>query len=97
MKEKGEAYVKPAKYEKIHMPRNSGAGFIIAMLSLVSGFALIWDIWWLALVSFIALVVTWIVKSFDEDVDYYVPVDEIERIESQHFEQISKAGLKHGN
>ncbi|MGO2462175.1 MAG: cytochrome o ubiquinol oxidase subunit I [Ewingella sp.] len=97
MKEKGEAYVKPAKYEKIHMPRNSGAGFIIAMLSLVSGFALIWDIWWLALVSFIALVVTWIVKSFDEDVDYYVPVEEIERIESQHFEQISKAGLKHGN
>ncbi|GBU12133.1 cytochrome o ubiquinol oxidase subunit I [Enterobacterales bacterium] len=97
MKEKGEAYVKPAKYEKIHMPRNSGAGFIIAMLSLVSGFALIWDIWWLALVTFIGIVVTWIVKSFDEDVDYYVSVEEVERIENQHFEQISKAGVKHGN
>src|SRR5476649_479755 len=97
MKEKGEAYVKPAKYEKIHMPRNSGAGFIIAMLSLVSGFALIWDIWWLALVTFIGIVVTWIVKSFDEDVDYYVSAEEVERIENQHFEQISKAGVKHGN
>ncbi len=97
MKEKGEAYVKPAKYEKIHMPRNSGAGFVIAMLSLVSGFALIWDIWWLALVTFIGIVVTWIVKSFDEDVDYYVPAEEVERIENQHFEQISKAGVKHGN
>jgi cytochrome o ubiquinol oxidase subunit 1 len=97
MKEKGEAYVKPAKYEKIHMPRNSGAGFIIAMLSLVSGFALIWDIWWLALVTFIGIVVTWIVKSFDEDLDYYVSAEEVERIENQHFEQISKAGVKHGN
>src|SRR5471030_2078253 len=97
MKEKGEAYVKPAKYEKIHMPRNSGAGFVIAMLSLVSGFALIWDIWWLALVTFIGIVVTWIVKSFDEDVDYYVSAEEVERIENQHFEQISKAGVKHGN
>jgi cytochrome o ubiquinol oxidase subunit 1 len=97
MKEKGEAYVKPAKYEEIHMPRNSGMGFVIAMLSLVCGFALIWDIWWLALVAFIGIVVSWIVKSFDEDVDYYVSVEEIERIEKQHFEQISKAGVKHGN
>ncbi|CAM3939114.1 cytochrome o ubiquinol oxidase subunit I [Rahnella bruchi] len=97
MKEKGTAYKQPAKYEPIHMPRNSGAGFIIAMLSLVCGFALIWDIWWLAAVTFIALAGTWIAKSFDEDVDYYVPVEEVERIENQHYEQIRKAGVKHGN
>jgi cytochrome o ubiquinol oxidase subunit 1 len=43
------------------------------------------------------MIVTWIAKSFDEDVDYYVQVDEIERIENQHYEQISKAGVKHVN
>lgn len=97
MKEKGEAYKKPAKYEEIHMPKNSGAGIVIAFASLVFGFAAIWDIWWLAGVGFLAMAVAWIWKSFDNDVDYYVPVAEIERIENQHFEQISKAGVKHVN
>ncbi|MGQ7031145.1 hypothetical protein ACUN9W_04845, partial [Escherichia coli] len=41
--------------------------------------------------------ITWIVKSFDEDVDYYVPVAEIEKLENQHFDEITKAGLKNGN
>lgn len=97
MKEKSEAYKKPAKYEPIHMPKNTGAGVIIAGFSLVFGFAMIWDIWWMAIAGFVGMIVTWIVKSFDEDVDYYVPVDEIERIENQHYEQISKAGVKHVN
>jgi cytochrome o ubiquinol oxidase subunit 1 len=97
MKEKGTAYKKPAKYEKIHMPKNSGAGFIIAVLSLAAGFALIWDIWWLAIAGFAGVVISWIWKSFDEDVDYYVSVEEVERIENQHYENISKAGVKHGN
>lgn len=97
MKEKGTAYKKPAKYEKIHMPKNSGAGFIIAVFSLAAGFALIWDMWWLAIAGFAGIVISWIWKSFDEDVDYYVSVEEVERIENQHYENISKAGVKHGN
>ncbi len=40
------------------------------------------------------MIITWIVKSFDEDVDYYVPVAEIEKLENQHFDEITKAGLK---
>ena len=97
MKEKGEAYKKPAKYEPIHMPKNTGAGVIIAFFSLVFGFAMIWEIWWMALAGFIGMIVVWIGKSFDHDVDYYVQVDEIERIENQHYEQIRKAGVNHVN
>lgn len=33
---------------------------------------------------------TWIIHSFNDDVDYYVQVDEIERIEAQHFANINK-------
>lgn len=94
LKEKGLAYKKPAGYAPIHMPKNSGAGVIIAFFSLVFGFAMIWDMWWLAIVGFLGMIVTWIVHSFNDDVDYYVQVDEIERIENQHFDQISKAGVK---
>lgn len=41
MKEKGEAYKRPAKYEEIHMPKNTGAGVIIAGFSLI--FGLLWS------------------------------------------------------
>ncbi|MCH5050716.1 cytochrome o ubiquinol oxidase subunit I [Pectobacterium aquaticum] len=96
-KEKGEAYKRPASYEEIHMPKNTGAGVIISAFSLVFGFAMIWHIWWLAIVGFAGMIVTWIVHSFNEDVDYYVPVKEIEQIENQNFDQLSKAGVKHVN
>ncbi|NDJ58669.1 cytochrome o ubiquinol oxidase subunit I [Enterobacteriaceae bacterium 4M9] len=97
MKEKGEAYKQPTHYEKIHMPKNSGAGIIISLFITIFGFAMIWHIWWLAIASFAATIVSWIVKSFDEDVDYYVPVEQVEKLENQHFDEITKAGLKNVN
>jgi len=97
MKEKGEAYKQPAHYEEIHMPKNSGAGIVITAFATLFGFAMIWHIWWLAIASFAGMIISWIVKSFDEDVDYYVPVPEVEKLENQHFDEITKAGLKNGN
>lgn len=97
MKEKGEAYQQPGQYEEIHMPKNSGAGIVIAAFATVFGFAMIWHIWWLAIVGFAGMIISWIVKSFDEDVDYYVPVRDVEKLENQHFDEITKAGLKNGN
>ena len=86
----GSAYKKPAQYAPIHMPKNSGAGVIIAAFSVVFGFAMIWHIWWMAIAGFIGMIATWIIHSFNDDVDYYVQVDEIERIEGQHFDNINK-------
>ena len=37
------------------------------------------------------------IKVMCEDVDYYVPVAEVEKLEKQHFDEINKAGLKNGN
>ena len=97
MKEKGTAYKRPAAYKEIHMPKNTGAGVIISLFSLVMGFALIWYIWWLAILGAVGVAVTWIAHSFNNDVDYYVPVDVVEKTETQHFEKMSKAGVQHGN
>jgi cytochrome o ubiquinol oxidase subunit 1 len=97
MKEKGTAYKRPAAYKEIHMPKNTGAGVIISFFSLVMGFALIWYIWWLAILGAVGVAVTWIAHSFNNDVDYYVPVDVVEKTETQHFEKMSKAGVQHGN
>lgn len=96
-KERGDTYKKLASYEEIHMPKNTGAGVIISAFSLIFGFAIIWHIWWMAIAGFVGMIITWIVHSFNRDVDYYVPVKQIEEIENQHFDNIRKAGVKHDN
>ena len=95
MKESGSAYRQPAHYAPIHMPRNTGAGLILSGFSLVMGFALVWYIWWLAAIGFIGMVATYILHTFNDAVDYYVPVDVIERTEQQHLDNLRKAGVNH--
>ena len=89
-KENGVAYARPAKYEDIHMPTDRAAGFIIAMFITSMGFALIWHIWWLVAVSFIAAIISFIRSSFTKEVDYYVPAAEVERIENERYALLEK-------
>ncbi len=73
------------------MPKNTAAGFSIAVFAFVFGFAAIWHIWWLAIVGFVGMIGSFIVRSYNQDVDYYVPAAEVERIENAHFEKMQKA------
>jgi cytochrome o ubiquinol oxidase subunit 1 len=94
MKKNRVAYKKPEGYKKIHMPKNSSAAIILALFGTMLGFSLIWHIWWLVSISFVAMIVTWIVKSFDEDVDYYVPASDVEINDNQFLNKISHMGPK---
>ncbi len=89
MKARGEVPTQAApSYEKIHMPKNTGAGFIISAFSLVLGFALIWHIFWLAALGLAGMIVSFIFRSNDDDVDYYVPAHEVHETESAYFQRI---------
>ena len=90
MKEKGITEKKDADYKQIHMPRNTGAGIVISLFALILGFALIWHIWWLAIASFVGCIVTAVVRSYDDDVDYYVPAEEVARIETARIQSLAK-------
>ena len=92
-KQRGEAWVKPAKYEDIHMPRNTGTGVIIGLFSMVMGFAMVWHIWWMAILGLAGMIGTFIYRSFDKDVDYWVPAAEVERIENEHRKHLAAQGL----
>jgi cytochrome o ubiquinol oxidase subunit 1 len=92
MKQRGVAMQPLSSYHQIHMPRNTATGLIIAGFSTVLGFALIWHIWWMVAVTFVVAIGVAIGKSFDEDRDYYVPVEEIERTEKQYFAQLPAEG-----
>ncbi|MBT2324220.1 cytochrome o ubiquinol oxidase subunit I [Variovorax paradoxus] len=81
MKKRG--YARPLEgYKAIHMPKNTGAGFVLAMLSASMGFALIWHMWPLAGVSFVALILAAVVHTFNYKRDYHIPADEVVRTES---------------
>ncbi|WP_322011691.1 cytochrome o ubiquinol oxidase subunit I [Paraburkholderia sp. J12] len=93
-KETGRAYAQPPAYEDIHMPRNTGAGFIIAAFSLLFGFAFVWHMWPFVALGFIGMVATFIRRSYDQDVDYWVPAAEVERMENARFERLAELELK---
>ncbi len=90
MKKAGTAYRKLPAYQPIHMPKNTAAGFSIAVFAFVFGFAAIWHIWWLMAVGFVGMIGSFIVRSYNQDVDYYVQPEEIEKIESARFQQLAK-------
>ncbi len=75
-------------YQRIHMPRKTGTGFILGGLSVALGFALVWHIWWLVALSFVSMIALAILHSFDEHRDYYVPPGEVASIETSYFEQL---------
>lgn len=58
------------EYEDIWLPKNSGAGVIVGLFSLIIGGAIIWHIWWLAIVGLVGLIVTLIIKLTDDEPDY---------------------------
>jgi cytochrome o ubiquinol oxidase subunit 1 len=79
-KENGTAYQQPKHYEPIHMPNNTATGVVIGALLTVFGFAMIWHIWWLAIVSLVGTIGYFIVHAARDDQGYMVPVETIERI-----------------
>ena len=80
MKQRGHQYPQGG-YRPIHMPKGTGAGIILAGLSLVFGFAMVWYMWWLAALSFVAILVTAIAHTFNYKRDFYIPADVVARTE----------------
>lgn len=70
------------KYADILLPKNTGMGIYIAGASFVFGFAVIWHIWWLAIVALMAVICLIIIRSTDEDTEYTVTAKEIAAVEA---------------
>lgn len=89
-KEKGTAYQRPAQYNDIHMPKNTSVGFLMGVFGLVMSFSIVWHIWWLVAVGFAAVVVTFIVRSCNYNIDYYIPKEVVERTENERFKNLER-------
>ena len=90
MKEQNLAYKKPQQYQRIHMPKNTWAGVIIGGASVAFGFAMVWWIWWMAILSGGAMLAAWVIYAFSDDKDYYVEVEEIMAIEQKRYANVNR-------
>ena len=85
------------EYQPIHMPRNSPTGFVCAFFATIIGFALIWHIWWLAILGLVGAYATFVVFAWRDVAEYWIPAEEVARLDrlnrSTRAEAIAKTGM----
>ena len=80
MKKRG--YQRPISgFIPIHMPKNTWAGVVIAGIATALGFALIWHMWALAVLMFVATIAVTIIHTFNYKRDYHISANEVVRTE----------------
>ncbi len=76
-------------YRDIHMPSNTGAGIILSGFCLVMGFALVWHIWWLVALSFVATIAGAIYHTFNYKRDFDIPAATVTAVEEARTRQLA--------
>jgi cytochrome o ubiquinol oxidase subunit I len=69
------------EYKPIEVPRNSPTGFVTAFFATLTGFALIWHIWWLVGVGLFAAYVVFVVFAWRDKVEDEIPAEEVARVD----------------
>jgi cytochrome o ubiquinol oxidase subunit 1 len=80
---------KDRKFEPIEMPKNSATGFITAFFAVVTGFAMIWHIWWMAALGAIGIFLTMLAFAFRDEEEVEIPAEQIARFEQAHQGEIA--------
>jgi cytochrome o ubiquinol oxidase subunit 1 len=74
----------PREYKPIEMPKNSAIGFVNAFFAVVTGFALIWHIWWMVGAGLLGAFAAFLVFAFRGEEEVDVPVEQIAQFERGH-------------
>jgi cytochrome o ubiquinol oxidase subunit 1 len=78
-----KAAVEPAEYEDIYLPKNTGAGIFIAGFGFVFCFAVIWHVWWLAILGILGVITSIIIRSMAENTEYRVSAEKLAKLEAE--------------
>src|SRR6516165_3031528 len=70
-------------YKPIELPRNSPTGFVVAFFAVLSGFALIWHIWWLVSVGLVGAFATFVAFAWRDHSEYELPAAELARVDAE--------------
>jgi cytochrome o ubiquinol oxidase subunit 1 len=80
---------KERKFEPIELPKNSPIGVIIAFFAVVTGFALIWHIWWMAGAGAIGIFLTVLAFAFRNEEEIEITAGQIARFERANQAEIA--------
>ncbi|MCA9333189.1 cbb3-type cytochrome c oxidase subunit I [Candidatus Saccharibacteria bacterium] len=81
--------IEKQKFEDIHMPKNTATGIYISIFAFFAGFAFVWEIIWLAVLSIFGIIIVSIVRTFNEHTEYTLTAVEVQEIEeARHKKQI---------
>ena len=70
-------------YEDITLPKNTALGIYVSGFVFLVGFAMVWHVFWLAIVCLIGAIVCVVIRTFDEDSEYVLPAAEVARLERE--------------
>lgn len=82
---RGQATLAQQPYEDIHLPVNTPIAMYIGVLSILFGFTMTWHIYWLALISFIAIVACVIIRLSAKDEHEVITAAEVKQIEEAYY------------
>jgi cytochrome o ubiquinol oxidase subunit 1 len=85
---RGRVHPSELHFDPIHMPKNTAAGFIIAMFAGILGFALVWHMIIPGIVGFLGIIITTIARTFSKDTDYYIDADTVKKCELAHLKEM---------
>ena len=70
-----EKLIEEPKYEPIEMPLNTPVGVLCAFFASITGFAVIWSIWWLAILGLLGSFVAMVWYAWRDEHEHVIPVD----------------------
>jgi cytochrome o ubiquinol oxidase subunit 1 len=90
-KERGRAYLPPEIYTDIELPKNSAMGPAIALIGFSLAFGLVWQIWWLVVLTFAAAIASMVIRGFARDTTRIVSAQEVQRQHQRWIDAVTKA------
>jgi cytochrome o ubiquinol oxidase subunit I len=66
------------------MPRNSSTGFINAFFAVITGFALIWHIWWMVVLGVFGAFVTVLFFTFRAKEEVEISAEQLAQFDREH-------------
>jgi len=77
------------KYALIEVPKNSPTGLVTAFFAVITGFALIWHIWWMVGVGLFGATVTWLAFMFRAEDEVEISAEQASQFDRAHSVEVS--------
>jgi cytochrome o ubiquinol oxidase subunit I len=91
IKQAGSAGPRDARFHDIVLPGRSSTGVLLGGMSFVLGFAMVWQIWWLATVGGLGILAAMLSHAFRDHAQHCIPAGEIEAIEGRRTRALALA------